>query len=266
MDLDYIQFMKQIKQKIGIDLSLYKEAQMKRRLTSLYRKNGFASFKEFFVGIEGDSQLMDEFLDKMTINVTEFYRNRSRWDVLENKILPRLLKEKTKLKIWSAASSTGEEPYTISMILSRYLPLSQISILATDIDEQALAMAKTGIYSERSLVEMPETMKKKYFRHEGSFYKISEDIKQTVKFRKLNLLADQFDSGFDLIICRNVLIYFTEEAKDSLYKKFSTALSHRGVLFVGSTEQIFNPSQYDFEVEDTFFYRKEKIDSRNFEA
>ncbi|MBS4217308.1 protein-glutamate O-methyltransferase CheR [Bacillus sp. FJAT-49711] len=259
MDQDYHQFIVQIKQKTGIDLSLYKEAQMKRRLTSLYQKKGFSSFKEFYAGILADSQILNEFLDRMTINVTEFFRNHKRWEVLEQKILPRLLANKKKLKIWSAASSTGEEPYTISMILSKYIPLNHISILATDIDEQVLAAAQAGIYSERSLAEIPSSLLSKFFQKEGNIYKINEEVKKTVDFRKLNLLGDPFGQNFDLIVCRNVLIYFTEEAKEELYKKFSTSLADGGVLFVGSTEQIFNPRQYELEVEDTFFYRKVNI-------
>lgn len=258
MDQDYLQFINQIKQKTGIDLSLYKEAQMKRRLTSLYQKKGFHSFNDFFNGLVKDQKLLNDFLDRMTINVTEFFRNKSRWDILENKILPRLLSNKKKLKIWSAASSTGEEPYTISMILSQYMALSQISIIASDIDDQAIATAKAGIYTERSLAEVPDKMIQQFFLKTDSSYKISDEVKRTVHFKKMNLLADSFETGFDLIVCRNVLIYFTEEAKHELYKKFSNALSIGGVLFVGSTEQIFNPNQYGFEVEDTFFYRKIK--------
>ncbi|CAM3974583.1 CheR family methyltransferase [Lederbergia lenta] len=256
MDVDYENFILQIKKRTGIDLSLYKEAQMKRRLTSLYQKKGFDSFEHFFSGMVKDSSLLDEFLDRMTINVTEFYRNKSRWDVLEQKILPRLISENKRLKVWSAASSTGEEPYTLAMILSDILPINHISILATDIDEIAIDTAKTGLYPERSFQEMPKNMKEKHFQKDGSFYKFSNELKQSVNYRKLNLLADRFETNFDLIVCRNVLIYFTEEAKDELYKKFAASLREGGVLFVGSTEQIFNPAKYGFEVEDTFFYRK----------
>ena len=102
-------------------------------------------------------------------------------------------------------------------------------------------------------------MKRKYFTKEGSQYRISDEIKNAVTFKKHNLLADPFDDHFDLIICRNVLIYFTEEAKDILYHKFSNALNSSGILFVGSTEQIFNVGKYGFEVEDTFFYKKKQV-------
>ncbi|MFK2824213.1 protein-glutamate O-methyltransferase CheR [Bacillus sp. B190/17] len=255
---DYGSFIVNIKRKTGIDLSKYKEAQMKRRLTSLYEKKGCHSFNEFFDLINKDRHTLNEFLDRMTINVSEFYRNAKRWEVLEQKIFPRLLSTNKRLKIWSAACSTGEEPYTTAMILSNYLPLSQISIHATDLDENAIQKAKIGVYSSSSLAEVPAHIKHKFFTKEGEFYKVNEEVKRTVTFKKQDLLADRFDSNFDLIICRNVMIYFTEEAKDQLYKKFSAALKKDGVLFVGSTEQIFNPGLYDFEAEDTFFYRKTK--------
>lgn len=256
MASDYEKFAEQIKRKTGIDLSLYKEAQMLRRLTSLYEKKGFRNFAEYFSAIDNDPKLLHELLDRMTINVSEFYRNGKRWEVLENKILPKLLGKNKTLKVWSAACSTGEEPYTIAMILSKLVPISQISILATDIDDNVIARAKMGVYPERSLQEVPSDVKKRYFSTEGGFYKVSDEIKKTVTFKKQNLLADRFDSNFDLIVCRNVLIYFTEEAKDQLYKKFSASLRQDGIFFVGSTEQIFNPGSYGFDTEDTFFYRK----------
>jgi chemotaxis protein methyltransferase CheR len=255
---DYEQFITQVKKKTGIDLALYKEAQMKRRLTSLYEKKGYSSFQEYFQVLYRDQEILNEFLDRITINVSEFYRNYKRWEVLEKKILPKILQGNKKPKIWSAACSTGEEPYTLAMVLSMFMPLSDIRIAATDIDENVIARAKIGIYSERSLQEVPNEMKKKYFTQEGSLYKISDQIKQTVTFKKQNLLADSYGGPYDLIVCRNVLIYFTEEAKHILYNKFSQALNPQGIFFVGSTEQIFNAAKYGFEVEDTFFYKKSK--------
>ncbi|OMP65863.1 CheR family methyltransferase [Domibacillus epiphyticus] len=253
---DYGQFVLSIKKKTGIDLALYKEAQMKRRLTSLYEKKGYQSFSTFFDALNSNQDMMNEFLDRMTINVSEFYRNAKRWEVLEEKILPRLMKENSRLKVWSAACSTGEEPYTIAMVLSNIMPLSKVAVQATDLDLNVIQKAKIGFYSERALAEVPESVKKKYFHKEGQYFKVAEDIKKTVAFKQQNLLSDRFDSGYDLIVCRNVMIYFTEEAKDELYQKFNAALRPGGVLFVGSTEQIFNPERYGFEAEDTFFYKK----------
>ncbi|WP_226034686.1 CheR family methyltransferase [Aquibacillus saliphilus] len=253
---DYQKFSALIKGKTGIDLSLYKEMQMKRRLTSLYEKRGFTSFDSYFHGLSSNKEFLEEFLDRVTINVSEFYRNYSRWATLEQKVLPMLLTNKKKLRIWSAACSTGEEPYTIAMILSKYVDLSSIEILATDLDEKVLERARTGVYPERALQEVPITIKNKYFQQEGTFYKVDDRIKKCVTFKKHNLLSDTYTTSFDLIVCRNVLIYFTEEAKAMVYDKFSNSLVSGGVFFVGSTEQIFSPDRYGLSVYDTFFYTK----------
>ncbi|MDW4527155.1 protein-glutamate O-methyltransferase CheR [Rossellomorea marisflavi] len=253
-----MEFIQSVKRKTNIDLSLYKEAQMKRRLTALYEKKGCHGFKEYFNLIKNDREQMEEFLDRMTINVSEFFRNQKRWEVLEESVLPRLMKG-TKLRVWSAACSTGEEPYTIAMILLKHLKPEQFTIIATDLDKNALQRARTAVYPERSLQEIPELLKKKYFVKDGTRYTLDRRIVECVTFKQQNLLADPFDSHVDLIICRNVLIYFTEEAKTSLYRKFNEALSPGGFLFVGSTEQIFTPSQYGFQSEETFFYRKSNV-------
>ncbi|WP_400163785.1 CheR family methyltransferase [Brevibacillus sp. TJ4] len=253
-DKDFLGFIQSVKKMTGIDLALYKEAQMKRRLTSLRLKRGYNTFAQYFDAISANKELFYEFLDRMTINVSEFFRNPGRWDVLENKILPRLAQQSGKIKCWSAACSTGEEPYTLSLILLK--KKFDATLLATDIDEGALAKAKQGVYTERSLQDCPKELLSKYFIKDAMSYRITDEVKNRVTFKKHNLLADSFDAQFDLIICRNVMIYFTEEAKHELYHKFSRALKPGGVLFVGSTEQIFQPQQYQFEAEDTFFYRK----------
>jgi chemotaxis protein methyltransferase CheR len=201
--------------------------------------------------------MLAEFLDRMTINVTEFYRNPNRWDVLQNKIIPLLMKESPRLKCWSAACSTGEEPYTLSMLLSKYYPLREIKVNATDIDEFVMARAKRGVYMEKALAELPKELLHKFFTKHEDEYHISQEVKNCVTFKKQNLLSDTFETGFDLIICRNVMIYFTEDAKDEIYHKFSASLRRGGVLFVGSTEQIFQPQIFNFKSIDTFFYQKQ---------
>ncbi|MCK0472121.1 protein-glutamate O-methyltransferase CheR [Halalkalibacter sp. APA_J-10(15)] len=256
MGTDYETFIANIKKKTAIDLALYKEAQMKRRLTSLYEKRGFSSFQTYYQAMTKNEELFNEFLERMTINVSEFFRNVSRWNVLEKKILPRLYNENKNLKVWSAACSTGEEPYTLSMILAQFMPISKVNVFATDLDTEIITRAKMGFYPERSIKEVPKSYLERYFTREPMGYKVNDDIKKTVTFQKQNLLADRFQQQFDLIVCRNVMIYFTEEAKNELYHKFSQALRPGGVLFVGSTEQIFNPSTYQLETEDTFFYKK----------
>lgn len=256
-DQDFTLFIKKFKEFSSIDLALYKEAQMKRRLTTLRNKRGFATFHSYFDAIKKDKELLHEFLDRMTINVSEFWRNPNRWEVLAERFIPEMAKSTGgRLRCWSAACSTGEEPYSLGMILAERKLLRDAYLLATDIDEGALEKSSKGIYMERSLKDVPEDYRKKYFREVSGLYHVSDELKREVTFAKQNLLADRFESGFDLIVCRNVMIYFTEEAKTQLYHKFAQSLKSGGILFVGSTEQIFNPGSYGLEPAETFFYRK----------
>lgn len=257
IDPDYAHFIESIKKETGIDLSQYKEGQMKRRLTTLRVKNGYNTFDLFFKAMIQNQKLLYEFLDRMTINVSEFWRNPNRWEVLRDTIVPELLQNnKGRLKVWSAACSTGEEPYTLAMILADKGILSNTALVATDIDDGALEKARQGQYLERSLKDVPKDVTTRYFSSEGLLYSINDSLKKAVQFKKQNLLLDTFDSSFDLIICRNVMIYFTEEAKNKLYQKFANSLRPGGYLFVGSTEQIFSPGQFGLEATETFFYRK----------
>ncbi|WP_088833420.1 CheR family methyltransferase [Paenibacillus tyrfis] len=257
-DKDFLLFIKKVKDYTSIDLSQYKEAQMKRRLTTLRMKKGYTTFASFFEAMAKDKELFYEFLDRMTINVSEFWRNPNRWEVLEQKFLPDMLRKSRKVKCWSAACSTGEEPYTLAMILAELNSQDSV-VLATDIDEGALEKAKKAIYSDRSVRDVPAKYLQKYYRQENLTYHIADSLKKSIRFQKQNLLVDTFDTGFDLIVCRNVMIYFTEEAKHLLYHKFANALKPGGILFVGSTEQIFSPGQYGLESAETFFYRKTEV-------
>lgn len=249
-------FKEKVYKKTGINLSSYKERQMKRRIESLITRNNFSSFDSYFNAINKDPKLLDEFINYLTINVSEFYRNPQQWETLEKNIIPNLLKTKSKLKIWSSACSTGEEPYSLVMLLSKFFPLKEISILATDIDEGALNKAKIGIYSSKSLENLPKSFISSFFDQYNDSYKIKEEVKRQVTFKKFNLLADEYPKQCDLILCRNVMIYFTEEAKNEMYKKFHDSLSNEGILFVGSTEQIILPNRYNLTPVQTFFYKR----------
>lgn len=253
----YEQFKEKILKKTGLNLSLYKEAQMKRRILSLASRNGYTDLLEYFRLIDVDRPKFEEFINFLTINVSEFFRNPEQWEVVRTKLFPKLLENNKDIKIWSAACSTGEEPYTITMILSTILPLSKITVNATDIDDGAMAKAKAGIYTASSLKNVPSDLKAKYFKQlpDGKF-EISNEIKSRVQFKKHNLLKDPYIDRCDLIVCRNVMIYFTDEAKNEIYQKFSNSLKPDGVLFVGSTEQIISPQQFDLKSLKTFFYGK----------
>ncbi|MFC5467767.1 CheR family methyltransferase [Cohnella suwonensis] len=255
-DEDFARFIVNIKKATSIDLSQYKENQMRRRLTTLRMKYGHQTFQDYFAALTASDKIRNEFLDRMTINVSEFWRNPNRWQVLKDKFFPAMLKDNGRLNVWSAACSTGEEPYTLAMILDSLGALDKSSLLATDIDEGVLAKAKDGVYLERSLRDVPPAFVSKYFSEADGAYKVSDRLKKAIKLQKQNLLLDSFGERYDLIVCRNVMIYFTEEAKHLLYGKFAKALKPGGLLFVGSTEQIFSPGQYGLETADTFFYRR----------
>ncbi len=242
-----------------IDLNLYKEKQMKRRITSLIEKHGFSTYLAFLEEIKTNKELYNTFINYLTINVSEFYRNPNQWDLFEKKIITEMAREKnlSQIKIWSSACSTGDEPYTVVMILNKFLPLEKISILATDIDNEAMQKAKIGVYSSRSLKELPKEYLDKYFtKINEDLYQVSEKVRKCVEFKQLNLLRDPYPKGMDIILCRNVLIYFTEEAKDAIFAEFSKSLAKNGVLFIGSTEQIMNYQKFNIKPIETFFYQK----------
>ncbi|MBU5437600.1 protein-glutamate O-methyltransferase CheR [Tissierella sp. MSJ-40] len=253
----YEVFKKQVNNLINIDLNYYKEKQMKRRISSLVARNNFKDFEDYFDGLKKDKQLLNQFVNYLTINVSEFYRNPSQWQVLEKDIIPRIInRDKKTLKVWSSACSTGEEPYSLVMLLTNFFPLKDIKVLATDIDDEALNKARLGLYSEKSLSNLPKGFKEKFFTKIENSYKINEEIKKCVEFKKMDLLKDSFPTYVDLLTCRNVMIYFTEEAKELLYDKFYKSLSDNGILFVGSTEQIIMPEKYKYKPVKTFFYEK----------
>lgn len=253
---DYRAFIIQVKRKFHIDLSQYKETQMKRRLTTLRERRGFSTFQAYYDALTRSPQLAEEFLNRITINVSEFFRNKERWLSLEKEILPVIYKANPNPKFWSAACSTGEEPYSLAMLILKFQQGFEASILATDIDEAALEKAKEGLYDEKALREVGKELLSRHFKKEGDRYRIGEEIRRMVRFRKHDLLVDPYPSGFDLILCRNVMIYFTEEAKEVLLERFGTALKPGGFLFVGSTEQIFSPNKYGLEMVVPFIYRK----------
>lgn len=254
----YEVFKKDIFQLTKIDLNAYKERQMKRRIDTLITKNGIHSYQEYVKLIQGDKEKFEEFVNYLTINVSEFYRNPDQWDLLEKSVLPDLFQKFGKpLKIWSAACSTGDEPYSLVMLLSKFMPLNKIEIIATDIDKQIIEKAKAGLYVDKSLKTLPKEFIDKYFEKVNDrTYAISDSVKSRVKFQQHNLLKDTYPQNCDLIVCRNVMIYFTEEAKIEIYKNFNNALKKEGVLFVGSTEQMVQPKELGFESIHSFFYCK----------
>ena len=254
----YEEFKKEVLKLTNIDLNFYKEKQMRRRIDTLATKNGCTCYEEYVKVIKADKEKFEQFVNFLTINVSEFYRNPDEWKRMDEVVIPKLIKDNGKmLKIWSAACSTGDEPYSLAMAFSKHLPLSNIRILATDIDKQVIQHAQVGLYNEKSIAGVPADLKKKYFTQIGSSYQISDEIKRCVTFKEHNLLKDTYPKDFDLILCRNVVIYFTDEAKDMIYRNFYKSLKNHGVFFIGSTEQITNYKDIGFKRMSSFYFEKD---------
>lgn len=259
-DKDWELFKQKLNRKTGIDLQLYKEQQMRRRINNLIQKTPFKSYTTFFDDAARDKQKFADFIEYLTINVSEFFRNPDKFNLVESDIIPYLLKKSDSLNIWSAGCSIGAEPYSLSIILKEMTPNKRHRILASDLDIEILGKAKKGIYTADEIKAMRADRKVKYFTKttDGKFA-IKPEIKMMVDFKRHNLLKDPFESGFDLILCRNVVIYFTEEAKAELYKNFFKALKPGGILFVGGTESILNARQIGYATYKPFFYQRPEI-------
>lgn len=265
---DYKQFKARIHAKTGIDLNLYKQPQMHRRLLGMVERTGKRDFLEYFALLEKDDQEYAAFLDRMTINVSELFRNPEKWKEIREKILPPMLAKKRDLKIWSAGCSYGAEPYTLAVLLDQLAPNGRHTIHASDLDQKILAKAKQGFFTEADVKNVEPALLTRYFTRLnkkdgvaglpdiGPHYQVNADVRARVTFRAHNLLADRFETGYDLICCRNVVIYFTDEAKDKLYERFYESLAPGGILFVGGTERIFNFREIGFQTPLPFFYQR----------
>lgn len=254
---DWAEFKRKLKSKTEIDLDLYKEPQMKRRIGNLVTRSSAKTFVEYFDTVAKDKDEFAAFIEYLTINVSEFYRTPDKFAKLETDVIPDLLKRSPKLNIWSAGCSIGAEPYSLSMIMKEMTPGKRHRILATDLDIEILAKAKKGIYLENEIKSLSAERRQKYFDKVGDDkYAVKEDIKSCIEFKRHNLLKDPFEKDFDLILCRNVVIYFTEEAKDELYTRFFEALKPGGILFVGATEAILNFRKMGYTSYQPFFYQR----------
>lgn len=254
--MDFHEFKSKIYKQFALNLDGYKEKQLKRRIDSLMQSQGFKDYSSYFQALVKDEKQLNKFLDKVTINVSEFFRNPEIFEILEKKILPMLLAKKSKLKIWSAACSNGCEPYSVAIIMDEIAPQGLLRLEATDIDKKILEVAKAGKYDPRFLKNVSPQRLAKYFRKEGDQYCIIETIKRMVTFRYHDLLLDKYGSGYDLIICRNVTIYFTPEMQDYLYANFYQALAPGGVLFIGATENMLKYRDFGYEKISPWFYQK----------
>lgn len=254
MQLNFDFFNKWVEQKLGIQLAAYKEKQMQRRIANIMASRGASTLEEYAKLLEKDPIAKQEFLEHITINVTEFYRNRELFDIFEKNLL-QLNQTFPRMKIWSAACSIGAEPYTLAMILQKNRMTSKI--IATDIDQKILQRAKQGIYKSSEIKNIPTFEKQEYFEEVATDeFHLKELIKRQVMFKKHDLLKDRYEDKCHVIVCRNVTIYFKNEARDDVYRKFSESLVPGGILFTGATETINFSEKFGLKKIDSFIYQK----------
>jgi chemotaxis protein methyltransferase CheR len=254
--MDMLAFEQWVFKEYGLNLSAYKSPQLHRRINSLISRSEAKSIDEYIKILKSDKNEKQKFLDFITINVTEFFRNPELFIELQTKVKEELNNNPNGLKVWSAACSNGSEPYTLTMILNEIAPLKRHNILATDIDNTILEKAKAGEYTESEVKTLKDSYLKKYFTQKEDKFAFDPKLKSMVTFKKHDLILDNYEKGFDLIVCRNVVIYFNSDIKDKIYKKFSESLKSGGLLFVGATESIYNYKNFGFSKESTFIYRK----------
>mgnify|MGYP000853813427 FL=1 len=260
----YLYIKKSVKHILDIDLNGYKDEQMKRRLDSWLVRMGDQNWESYFERLIKNENDLSKFRDYLTINVTEFFRDFERWKTLKEQIIPMLLDNfrrinsaEKEFKIWSAGCSIGAEPFSLLITMEEINPSIKYKIVATDLDRSALEKAKKGgPFRADEVKNINEKQLSHYFRSDFPPYFVKEEHTKKIDFKEKNLITDEYDSGFDLIVCRNVIIYFTAEIKTLLNVKFQKALKKDGVLFLGGTEIIPRPNEIGLKNMAISFYQK----------
>jgi chemotaxis protein methyltransferase CheR len=245
--LDYEFLRKLLRERSGLDLSSDKQYLVESRLIPLARRVGLSGIADLVAKIKtGSEALTSEVVEAMTTNETFFFRDKIPFDHLRETILPALLQARAgrrSLRIWSAASSTGQEPYSIAMCLKQFgsaLAGWRIEILATDLSLGVLEKARAGIFSQFEVQRgLPIQMLVKHFTQVGELWQLNADIRAMVQHRQLNLMQDFSHLGtFDVIFCRNVLIYFDPDTKAGIFNRLARASEPDGMLVLGAAESV----------------------------
>ncbi|QOZ54915.1 protein-glutamate O-methyltransferase CheR [Bradyrhizobium sp. CCBAU 53338] len=244
-DYDYLR--KFLKERSGLDLSPDKQYLVESRLLPLARKASLSGISDLVLKIRnGDGRLATDVVEAMTTNETFFFRDKIPFDHLRDGIMPGLIQARAarrSLRIWSAASSTGQEPYSIAMCLKEMgaaLGGWRIEIVATDLSQEVLEKSKAGAYSQFEVQRgLPIQLLMKYFTQASDVWQLNADVRAMVQFRQLNLLQDFSHLGtFDVIFCRNVLIYFDQDTKAMIFERMAKGLEADGTLLLGAAESV----------------------------
>ena len=245
--LDYEYLRKLLKERSGLDLSADKQYLVESRLIPLARKAGLPGLSELVAKLKGGAEpLTADVVEAMTTNETFFFRDKVPFDHLKATVLPELLRARASrrsLRIWCAASSTGQEPYSIAMCLKELGPMLagwRVEIVATDLSHGVLEKSRAGLFSQFEVQRgLPIQLLVKHFTQIGELWQLNADIRAMVQFKQLNLLQDfSHLGGFDVIFCRNVLIYFDQDTKTNVFGRLARLIESDGFLMLGAAETV----------------------------
>ncbi|HEX3802936.1 MAG TPA: protein-glutamate O-methyltransferase CheR [Solirubrobacteraceae bacterium] len=253
---DYVEFCTFLRKLTGIDLSQYKRAQMERRLRSFYANKGVDSLTATFERLRSDPVHLEELLDRITINVSQLWRNPEQWEVIKKTLLPELA-EQGQIRAWSAGCSYGAEAYTLATLCHVVAPHNRVSIQGTDIDKRMVARARLGLFSEDDARTAPDNLLRIGFDRVDGGWRAKLDLRKTTRFDPGDLLQMQLRrASYDLILCRNTVIYFAEPIRDELHARLAGALRPGGFLVIGSTERVSSATVLGLSMQHPFIYRK----------
>jgi chemotaxis protein methyltransferase CheR len=253
---DYADFCVGIRDLVGIDLLQYKRGQMERRLRNLAERRGIPALPEYLAVLGRDTDELDRFLDRVTINVSQLWRNPEQWTMLGKAVLPELT-ERGRIRVWSAGCSYGAECYTAAAVARETTPRVRVEVLGTDIDRRMVERARTGHFTHEDARTVPPASLQRWFEKTETGYHARPDLQRGLTFEQGDLLTARFPTGaYDLVFCRNVVIYFTEEVRDRLHQRLATTLRTGGYLVVGSTERVINANGLGLTLTQPFTYRK----------
>jgi chemotaxis protein methyltransferase CheR len=242
-DADFELYRTLIYNESGIHFTATNRSILESRLRESLRTKGIPTVRAYFDAISKDKEELKNFLDSITTNLTRFFRNQAHFDALEHFVVPELLKLKkgsNSLKIWSAGCSTGEEPYTIAMLMSEILPPPwKFEIVASDISLKCLMAGKDGFYSDSRIIGIPDAYLKKYFDKVDGGYQVHTDLMSKIRFDYHNLKNDSGLRNLDIVFCRNVIIYFDEAAQKAVINRFWDSMASKSFLFIGHSESLF---------------------------
>jgi chemotaxis protein methyltransferase CheR len=260
-DSDWSVFADAVHTRFAIDLGNYHPAHIQRRVGGLMARARVQRLPDYLASLDGDPERLTRFRDALTINVSEFFRSPDRFEELGQVVLPRLLAERPALRVWSAGCSYGPEPYSVALLLAELAPGAKHDVLATDVDEPMLERAQAATFTERDLRNVPPALRYRHFVPGRRAPRPA--VRDLVRFQVHDLLAGAPECDFDLVLCRNVLMYFTGPAKTRAAAVLYDAIRPGGYLFTASGEALAELPEAGFKRVAVGFYRKEEMHARS---